>query len=83
MYVFVARSPILPLNFFLDVTKDSKLSDDAVKTLFLTNEIIREFIYVSSPSLYRVIDKWVDGGIIKNKEKERLKISFLKYISSN
>ncbi|MEL7122577.1 MAG: lantibiotic dehydratase, partial [Bacteroidota bacterium] len=81
MNVFVSRSPILPLNFFLDVTRESKLSDDAVKTLFLTNEIIREFIYVSSPSLYRVLDKWVDGATIKNKEKERLKISFLKYIS--
>ncbi|OJJ18869.1 hypothetical protein BKI52_25195 [marine bacterium AO1-C] len=70
---YVLRTPLLPFNSFADVEAIS------IEKL-LENPIIREAIYLSSPSLLEALLQWFKNGVESTKEEEKLKISFLKYL---
>ncbi len=77
---FVLRSPILPLDFYHEVTKASLVSDDTLKRV-CTDLIFRESLFLASPSLFNKMDKWLTEDLDDEKEFSRLKYSLLKYIS--
>lgn len=78
---FVLRTPLLPLNFFYDLTSSEEcISDAKFKELF-NNKIIIEAIFLASPSLYYQYEKFVRNEISDVEKKERLKNSILKYLS--
>ncbi len=78
--VFCLRTPLLPLDFYLDVTSTSEISEEKFKEVW-TNETIKEAIFLASPELFAEINKWLVGTIEDPKKVQRLQFSLLKYIS--
>ena len=76
---FVLRTPLLPVQFYLRLTSKSDISDRSIKEVY-TNAIIKEAIFLASPTLYFELEKWVKGDLEQKKE-QRVKLSLLKYIS--
>ncbi|WP_340200252.1 lantibiotic dehydratase family protein [Ascidiimonas sp. W6] len=74
---FVLRTPLLPLNFFQSLTADDTVSQDQIKKVF-NDSIVREAIFLASPSLYFEAVKWAEDP---EKNDEKLAYSILKYIS--
>ena len=70
---YVLRTPLLAFDALPD---SGTLS---IETLW-QNPIIREAIYLSSPSLHDALIQWITNGVESPKEEEKLKISFLKYL---
>lgn len=77
---YILRTPLLPLNFFLELTDEIHISDKKLKEI-LKNEIVREAIYLASPILYDEIIKMCENQISSVKDAEKIKTSLLKYIS--
>ena len=70
---YVLRTPLLPFNSFPD-------AEAIVIEKLLEDPLIREAIYLSSPSLLDALLQWIKHGVKSLKEEEKLKISFLKYL---
>ena len=77
---YILRTPLLPLNLFLEFTKDVQIEDDQFKKK-LKDPVVFEAIFLASPDLSSEIEKWLQGDIIDQKKIERLKLTILKYIS--
>ncbi|NAS29376.1 hypothetical protein GTQ40_00185 [Flavobacteriaceae bacterium R38] len=73
---FVLRTPLLPLNFFESLTENDKVTDEQIKEVF-KNPIIREAVFLASPSLCEEAIKWAN----QDKKDDKLKYSLLKYIA--
>ena len=77
---YVLRTPLLPLTFFKEFTSKEELSTEDYKKAW-NDPIIREAFFLASPSLEKEISKWLEHGVKDKKKEDRLKHSFLKYIS--
>ncbi len=73
---FVLRTPLLPLNYFEELTSKELITDAQIKNVF-NNPVISEAIFLASPSLHEEALKWVKG----DKKDDKLKYALLKYIS--
>lgn len=76
---YVLRSPLLPLNFFFELTKDTILTQDTLKEI-CQEAHIKEALFLASPSLYTAFEKWLDGQA-NPSDSERMTYSILKYLS--
>ncbi|MFT5890492.1 MAG: hypothetical protein ACI9Y7_000584 [Dokdonia sp.] len=76
---YVLRTPLLPLTFFLELTKDSVLTQEALKSACGETHI-KEALFLASPSLYTAFEKWLEGKT-KPEDSERMTYSILKYLS--
>ncbi len=79
---YVLRAPLLPFDSLLKnafADSDAMFTKASIKTL-LENTLIREAIYISSPSLLTALNQWIEHGVDNIKEEEKLKISFFKYL---
>lgn len=77
---YILRTPLLPVKYYLDLTQKETISDDELKKEF-SNPAIQEAIYLASPILYKEIEKWSKNEIKNDKEKLKIRTSFLKYLS--
>ena len=77
---FVLRTPLLSLDFYRKFTGNETITDEQYKDI-LTNPVIAEALFLASPAFYDELKKWEAGKINDPKKVERLKNSFLKYIS--
>lgn len=77
---FVLRTPLLPFNFYKNLTSDSVITDDVFKELFKKAEI-KEAIFLATPILFDELQKWLNNELVNPKKIEKLKFSLLKYIS--
>jgi lantibiotic biosynthesis protein len=77
---FVIRTPLLSYSFFKKLTSQKVVSDDDFKNLFNQPEI-KEAVFLATPILHEELEKWTNGFINDIKKIEKLKHSFLKYIS--
>ena len=78
---YILRTPLLPINYFYDLTSSPDLiSDEKFKEIFKDKKII-EAIFLASPTMYFQIEKFLKDQITNIEKKERLKNSTLKYIS--
>lgn len=75
---YILRSPLLSLNFYHDLTQSDSIESDLWRKIW-DNKLIKESIYIASPSLCNNLDKWLKGGESKNEKK--LKLSLLKYLT--
>ncbi|WP_025743229.1 lantibiotic dehydratase family protein [Aquimarina pacifica] len=78
--VFCLRTPLLPLNFYFDLTKENEISTKKLKEIW-SNDTIKEAIFLASPELFSEIDKWLLGDLKDKKKIQRLQFSLLKYLS--
>lgn len=76
---YVLRTPLLPLNFFLELTKDTTLTQETLKKACEADHI-KEALFLASPSLYEAFEKWLDGQA-NPSDSERMTYSVLKYLS--
>jgi hypothetical protein len=77
---FVLRAPLLPFNFFEELTSQQNISDDEFKKLFDKAEI-KEAVFLATPILFNELEKWLNNKIEDPNKIERLKYSLLKYVS--
>lgn len=77
---YVLRTPLFSVNYFLDLTKDKLISDEKLLLEF-ENPIIKESIYLACPILCEEINKWAENKIKDSKEINKIRNSFLKYLS--
>ncbi|MBL4668497.1 MAG: lantibiotic dehydratase family protein [Flavobacteriales bacterium] len=75
---YVLRTPLFPIDFFLNITKDKEVSDDKLKEIF-QNPLVKESIYLASPILFEEIEKWTENK--KLDDAKKIKLSFFKYLS--
>lgn len=77
---YVLRTPLMAVNFFIDFTNDKVISDIKFKNT-LKNPVIKEAIFLASPTLYFEVEKWLNNELKDKKKIDKLKISALKYIA--
>ena len=74
---FVVRTPVLPVDYFLDLTKDKLVSDERFVEEFEKPQV-KEAIYLASPVLFKELEKSIATGF---KDDAKIKESFLKYLT--
>lgn len=77
---YVLRAPLLPISYFLDLTKNGKVSYEVLIKEF-KNPLVKEAIFLASPVLCKELEKFCEDLIPSAKEKNRISNSFLKYLS--
>ncbi|KAF2329083.1 lantibiotic dehydratase family protein [Flavobacterium daemonense] len=75
---YVLRTPLLTIDFFLNLTKEDKVTDEQLKDIF-SDPTIKEAIFLASPAFYKEVEKWSTGK--KIDEKGEIQNSLLKYLS--
>lgn len=73
---FIFRTPLLPFCELESLLKDRDSLLQAIR-----DPKIQEAIYISSPVLFKEIQKIIKGRIINQKEKDRIVYSIERYIS--
>lgn len=76
---FVCRSPLFSIRFFLEVLSQLNEDEQKFKEIF-SNPLIQEAIYLASTELYNELKKYLSGDL-KDKKKEKLEYSILKYLA--
>ena len=77
---FCLRTPLLPLNFYFDLTQGKSISIEKLKSAW-KNPIIKEAIFLASPELFEVVENLLTGKITDSKKIHKLQNSLLKYLS--
>ena len=77
---YVLRAPLLPIGYFLDITKNDCVSYQALMEEF-KKPLIKEAIFLASPVLCAELEKFSKNLITSEKDKKRISNSFLKYLS--
>lgn len=77
---FVLRTPLLPLDFFLKLTSSDEISDEAFIEAF-QHPMIKESIYLATPSLYDQLTKFTKDELDDSKKITKMKGAFLKYLA--
>ncbi len=77
---YILRTPLFPFNFYKSLTsKDVVTNDDFIQ--LCNNPIVKEALFLASPSFYKEVERWGNGEIEDKEKQEKLKLSILKYIS--
>lgn len=77
---YCLRLPTLPFDFLKNLTSKTTISDTALFEKFEI-PIIQEAIFLASPEFHAQIEKWRKGEIKDLGKQERIRHSFLKYLS--
>ena len=77
---YVLRAPLLSFSFYKELTQNTSLSEDKLKQV-CRDKIIKEAIFLASPSLYNEFEKWLKGDIKDKAASESILYTVLKYIS--
>lgn len=77
---YFLRTPLLPFNFYLELTKEPVISENKLKEMF-ADKVINEAIFLASPELHSQINRWIKDEITDLKKIKRLQFSLLKYIT--
>ena len=76
---YCLRTPILPLNTIANICENQKIGDEFLKSQW-KNSLLKEAVFLASPSLYDELSKWYNNKITDVRKVNRLKQTFLKYI---
>lgn len=77
---YCLRIPFLPLNNFFDFTNKKEI-DNSLLINQWENKHLKEAIFLASPYLYSELDNWFLGKIDDPIKINRLKQTFIKYIT--
>jgi len=77
---YVLRAPLFSFSFYEKLTEQAEISEDQFKEIW-KDPIIKEAIFLASPSLFSEVEKWNKGEIADKSASEKIQHSVLKYIS--
>ncbi len=77
---YVLRTTLFAVDFYKDLTAEKNIPDQKLKEGF-KNRVIQEAVFLASPPLYEELNRWMSGEVKDPKKVEKLKYSFLKYLS--
>ncbi|MBC9797627.1 lantibiotic dehydratase family protein [Sinomicrobium weinanense] len=77
---YVLRTPLFAVDFYKDLTAEKDIPDEKLKECF-KDLVIQEAVFLASPPLYEELNRWANGEAKDPKKTEKLKYSFLKYLS--
>ncbi len=77
---YVLRSPLFSFSFYKELTQNIVLEEEELKKV-CSDKIIKEAIFLASPSLYAEFEKWLRGEIKDKEKSNKIMYSVLKYIS--
>ncbi|SEK69564.1 Lantibiotic dehydratase, C terminus [Aquimarina amphilecti] len=77
---YVLRTPLFSFSFYKELTKNEILDQEELKKV-CGDKIVKEAIFLASPSLYQEFEKWLNGEIKEKSASERMMYSVLKYLS--
>ena len=75
----ILRAPLLGYGFYDKLTKTPQISDSAILKVF-SKPIVKEAIFLASPSLYFEAEKWALNELDK-KKYNKVRLSLLKYFT--
>jgi len=76
---FIVRTPSYPINFYLNLTKESHIETSTIINILSDNRI-RDAIFLASPDFYDVICKWIMKDGYPAEKANKVKLSILKYL---
>jgi len=77
---YILRTPLFSFTSYQELTSKEEISDEDFRTV-CTNPVVREALFLASPSLFEEIDRWLNGEKDDAKKEQKLRYSILKYIS--
>ena len=77
---YVLRSPLLPISFYFNLTRGKEVSIDEIKEK-CNDPIIKEALFLASPTLYESFEKWLKAPLKTADAEEKMLFSILKYLS--
>lgn len=77
---YILRTPLFSFSSYQKLTANTEISDEDFKTV-CENPVVREALFLASPSLFEEMNRWLDGEKGDPKKEEKLRYSILKYIS--
>ncbi|WP_299534492.1 lantibiotic dehydratase family protein [Ulvibacterium sp.] len=77
---YVLRTPLFSMDRYLAFTSKKNIPDDEFRMAF-NDPIIKEALFLASPSLSTEIARWVNGELTDKKKIEKLRFSMLKYLT--
>ena len=76
---YILRTPLLDFGFYKRLTSEDVVSDQQLKQAYC-NPIIKEAIFLASPTVYFELEKWLNEELDPKKIK-KIKNSLLKYLT--
>jgi len=77
---YVLRTPILPFTFYKLLTEGKEINDSTYRKV-CKEKVVKEALFLASPSLYEETQKWLSNELDDPIRVEKLKFSLLKYLS--
>jgi len=77
---YILRTPLFSFNYYKSLTAKETISDSDF-TKLCKDPIIKEALFLASPSFYSEVKRWLNGEIEDKEKQEKLKLSILKYLS--
>lgn len=77
---FIVRNPLFPISDFLELFGKSDINTEELLKI-CSSKVFLEAIYLSSPSLYKQLEKLLSDKVKTVKEKEKLYITIFKFYS--
>ena len=77
---YILRTPLLSFSWYQKLTSKKNVSDSDFKKIY-TDPIIKEAIFLASPSLYEEMMRALNGEMTDKKKEKKLQLSIFKYLS--
>lgn len=76
---YCLRNPLFPVSFYSNLTNKKTITTEMLNAIW-ENKVVQDALFLASPNLFSEIDKLFNHKITDLIKKEKITLSFLKYI---